>query len=94
MIPIICAVISTGCAVFVAFRTGRWRETDDAKVIAARFQKIEGRLDIIETKQLELPSKADLAKLEGSINLVKELVERSERGIDRIESYMLNHGKA
>ncbi|MBI1407312.1 MAG: DUF2730 family protein [Caulobacter sp.] len=95
-IPIACAVISALCAVFVAWRASRWRESDEAQKLIARvgavegrMTKAEGRLDGIDEKFDDLPTEADIARLEGEIGTVKELCRAAAAGVARIETFMM-----
>lgn len=92
-VPLICAVVSAACAVYVTVRQARWRETDDARAIAGRITALTTRMEKVETRQEGMPTKADLATLSGDIQLVKQLIERAERGIDRIENFMMGEAR-
>lgn len=93
IIAILGALVSMGCAIGSYVRTGRWRETDDAKQLVQRIDALEKRIALIEARDKDLPTKADLAALSGDVRLVKQLVERAEKGIDRIEAYMMQPGR-
>lgn len=95
-IPIGCAVISCACAVFVAWRSGNWRQTDEAQKLIARVgavegraTKIEARLDAFEEKVEGLPTAADIARVEGQVETVKEMVRAAAAGVERIETFMM-----
>ena len=70
-------------------RTGRWRETDDAKELVQRLDKCEDRLTTIEADLRNAASKAELAELKAELHGVRDLVERTEGGVRRIESHLL-----
>lgn len=95
-IPIGCAVISCSCAVFVAWRSGNWRESDEAQKLMARVGAVEGRvgkaesrLEAFEEKIEGLPTAADVARVEGQVETVKEMVRAAAAGVERIESFMM-----
>ena len=99
----ICAVLSAGCALFVAVRGGRWRESDDQKKARedhldrtdsceSRLDKLEPRVASIEESVKALPTKADIARLEGMVEAVDRTCEAALEGVKRIESFMMKGG--
>lgn len=52
----------------------------------------ESRLDSIETDIKELPTKADLARVEGEVRAVGQQVGAANAGIHRIEGFFLERG--
>ena len=74
------------------FRTGRWRETDDARELVRRVDDAEDRLTKIEAVQTNGATKAEVAGLKSELHGVRELVERTESGVRRIESHLMRFG--
>ncbi len=96
MITAACALVAAACAIVAAIRAGKWRESDAAKAIVTRVDRLENRADLteqkvaaIETDLAQLPTKADLTRLEGEINKVEAIAERTERGVRRIEDFFM-----
>lgn len=88
-----CALASAGCAVFVALRAQKWRDSDDAKALLERVDEVEDRLSRLETRASDLPTRADIARLEGEIDGLTKLVERTVvPGLTRMEGYFLQLG--
>jgi hypothetical protein len=91
-IQLLALVLST-CAflvsLFVALRAGKWRESDDAKSLIGRVSGLETRITVLETEMKDLPTKEDVARLEGKIQGVCDIGQRTEKAVDRIESYMM-----
>lgn len=57
-----------------------------------RVLTVEGRTDGIAADIAELPTKADIARLEGEIKYVGGAVEAAAGGISRIEGFFLQRG--
>lgn len=85
-----CTIIATLCALVVAVRSGRWRETDEAVALIKRIDTAEGRLDRIETAINSLPSKEDLAVVRGEVHATRDLLNVVRSGVERIEGYMMS----
>ena len=97
------AVISAACALFVAWRAGKWKAGDELKNFDARLSAAESSLQMHDLKFIGLPSAADIAGLRAEIRNVglqvehaEKLVERAEksterveRSVDRIESFLM-----
>ncbi|WP_374569672.1 DUF2730 family protein [Phenylobacterium sp.] len=93
------AIVAAACALFVAWRNGKWRETDEAKALIKRMGEVEGRVDKVEGRVgtleddiSDLPTKADIARLEGELKTVGNDVRAANAGIDRIEGFFLAKG--
>jgi hypothetical protein len=86
------AAISAACAMWVAIRTGRWRETDEAKALIKRVGDVEGRVRDCEIRMEDLPTRADLERLRGEVHAVRDGVQNANNGIDRIEAFFLARG--
>lgn len=100
IIPIACALISCGCALFVAVRAGRWRETDDARAVLARLTAAEKEIEVLKIRQNDVPSKADVATLRGEVHALAEKVGATGEavrgvasGIDRIETFWMQNSR-
>lgn len=89
IIPIACSVVSCGCAIFVSVRAGNWRDTDDARALDKRISVIENRVQVCETRQEDLPTKADVALLRGEIHTANEMTRSALDGVRRIETFMM-----
>ncbi len=88
-----CAVASTICAVAVARRAQRWRDTDEAQGLLKRIDDAESRLDKLEVKTNELATKADIRGLKSEIDGVcKQIDQQVVPGLNRIEDYFLKLG--
>ncbi|MGH7027362.1 DUF2730 family protein [Brevundimonas sp.] len=88
-----CAVASAGCAVLVARRAQRWRDTDEAQKLMDRIDEAESRLDRVDGRLADVPNKADLATVRGEIHAVARTVDQQVvPGLQRIEGYFLEAG--
>ena len=86
------AAISALTAVYVARRNGQWRETDDAKALLQRVTDVEGRVQAVEIRMEDLPTREDIAELRGEVKAVGRDVAAANSGIDRIENFFLAKG--
>lgn len=86
------ALVSAACAVFVAWRGGRWRETEEAQALLKRMSDAESRISACEIRIEDLPTRADIARLEAEIKGVGQQVGAANAGIDRLEGYFLQRG--
>lgn len=57
-----------------------------------RITRAEKDVEAIRQEIAQLPTKADLAKVEGKVDTVGAKVDRAGAGIERIESYFLAKG--
>lgn len=96
LISVICAVIAAGCAILAARRAGRWRDSDAAQALLKRIENTERavdlheqRLDRIEAEIDELPTKADVARLEGVIGRTCAIAERTEGAVIRLQEFLM-----
>jgi len=88
------AISTVACCLAAAsfFRTKSWRDTDEAKALVNRVSAVESRLSVIESEVEDLPTKADIARLEEQVRGVDHNVNRAQLGIDRIENFFLRMG--
>lgn len=59
---------------------------------AQRLTALNGRVDAVENEVGELPTKADLARVEGQVGVVDAKIDMANRGIERLEGYFLSKG--
>lgn len=57
-----------------------------------RVDRVESRLDSLEPQIKDLPTKADMATVEGKISRVCEIADRTEKSCNRIEGYFIALG--
>lgn len=57
-----------------------------------QIQRHEGRLDGLDDDIAQLPTKADLARVEGEVSKVGDKVGQALGGIGRLEGYFLKEG--
>lgn len=73
------------------------RQSDAATDLAldgveSRVTRVEGAIDTLRGDLAELPTKADLARVEGEIKVVGQAVDAAANGIGRLEGYFLTKG--
>lgn len=83
------SALSVGCALFVILRSGKWRETDEAKALILKVEGHGTRLSVLEAEVQDLPTKQDLARVEGRVATVEQIGVRTERAVERIESHLM-----
>lgn len=89
------AISAVACmvAVWVAVRAGRWKESDDAKALVARIGRLEGRVDNHASRFDGLATKSDVATLSQQLVAVDRSINTLERGVERIEAYLMEKSK-
>lgn len=88
-----CAIVAAGCAVAVARRAQRWRDTDEAVALLGRIDEVEDRMTQVEGQTKNLATKEDLAAARGEIHAVATTVNTQVvPGLSRIEGYFLQEG--
>jgi hypothetical protein len=104
-----CAVIACACAVWVAFRSGNWRETDAAKALVGRVDVLETKVASFDDKLSDKPSqaqiagieerikglatKAEIAAIQSDVHSLVREVAKVDAGVTRIEAFLMEHGK-
>jgi hypothetical protein len=66
--------------------------SDEVDEHGKKIIRVEGRLDGLEKTVAQLPTKADLARVEGEIRSVAGTAEATKAGVDRLEGYFLHRG--
>ncbi len=93
MVTCACAVVAALCAVMVARRAQRWRDTDEAVQLLNRIDNAESRLDVLEVQVEGVATKADMAAVKAEIHAVAGTVDRQViPGLNRIEGYFIELG--
>ncbi|MDB5432409.1 MAG: hypothetical protein JWP35_3525 [Caulobacter sp.] len=64
----------------------------DVAAVETRTTRIEGRMDNVEKDILDLPTKADIARVEGQVKSVGDAVAGAADGVKRLEGYFLHRG--
>lgn len=81
IVPITCSVLSASCAVFVAWRASRWRESDEAKAITGRIDVVEKLTTKHESKLTGMPAQVDemdtaVTKLTGRVDAIEHEIQK------------------
>ncbi len=98
-------VASLLLSIFTYVRVGRWRETDEAKLLTGRVDKAEAniagkaaisevalidrRVTTIEAKLEHVATKADIANLGAKLDGLGQLIVRAETAVERVEQFMM-----
>lgn len=82
----VAAVIISG---LVALRSGRWRETDEAREMAEDIEAMNGRLTALETSMKNVATKEDVARLTAELKGLENTASLTQAGVARIESHMM-----
>jgi len=86
-------LVSLACAIFVAQRAGRWRESDEAKLLTGRITMLETKVTAIEGKLDFMATKGDLQSLASEVRAIGREVGKVEDGVKRIESWLMEREK-
>lgn len=76
-------------AVWVARRSGNWRDSDERKSDQRRIASIEADLVGIKFRLEAVPTKADIEILKSDLRAVDRSVGKVEAGLDRIEQFLM-----
>ena len=64
-------------------------ETDEGRALIAKVDDHGTRLKVLEAEVGDLPTKQDIARLDGRIETVHQVGVRTERAVERIESHLM-----
>jgi hypothetical protein len=95
LVPLGALVIATLAfilAVATFWRAGDWEKSKAGEAMKAKHSALENRVTIIETKISDLPTKADIARVESEIDGVQDKLALTHAGVVRIESFLMEHG--
>ena len=87
------AIISMGCALFIARRTENWRNSDGVKAMERRITDIETDCAKIKVRLDQVATKEDLAGLKGEVRALSREVGNVDAGVTRIESFLMGRDK-
>lgn len=92
-----CALVAAACAILAAHRAGKWRATEAAQKLVAKVGTIENdmklhaqRLDQLENDVKDLPTRADIARVEGAIDRTCAIADRTEAAVNRLQDYLMH----
>lgn len=97
------AIVSAGCAVFVAVRARRWRETDEWKALVGQVGGLSGGVNALEAAIRGRVTTDQLTEVKGRVsaleNEVADLptkadVARVEGGLSRVESIVIGAARS
>jgi hypothetical protein len=97
IVSMVSNLISVALAIFVAWRNRAWRDID-ARVKSA--EKMEGRVDNLETEVVALaaqmqgvPRLSDFEALKSDLRAFARDIHKVEAGVKRIEDFLLEGAK-
>lgn len=97
LVSMACAVVACGCAVYVAWRAGHWRNADrvlaDAKHLNATVADHGRRLLLVEAKLEDLPTSKDVEAIRSDVRAIKREIDKVDAGVTRIEGYLMAGGR-
>lgn len=68
------------------------RITSGERALSDRVGAVTARVEAVENEIDNLPTKADLAQVEGKVGVVDAKLDLANRGIERLEGYFLTKG--
>ncbi len=96
LVGLAAALISAGAAVYAVRQVSRLRRSDEWRALEGGVNSItskqgllEQRVDTLEAAVSHLPTRADIARVEGAIATVRSEVHDAKKGVDRIEELLL-----
>lgn len=88
----LAAGIAVWCALYVARRAARWRESDEAKALTLRLGVVENELFGLRVRLEGMPTKADFEGVKSDLRAVSRELDKVDGGVTRIEQYLLERG--
>lgn len=73
--------------------SSRWHDTPQAVALEGRVRDVEAAVVALETTMESLPTKADLAQVAGEVETANRLLDAVQKGVNRIEGYMMEKGR-
>jgi len=86
LIVAVSAVLISG---LVALRSGRWRETDEARQMAEDIEALSDRLAVLETSMKSVATKEDVSRLTAEVKGLEKIAALTQAGVARMESHMM-----
>lgn len=77
-------------SVLTYIRTGRWKDSEDAKSLDGRLKAVESRVTEHEIKLDNLPTKADVARIEADVRSLEKTIGNVDAGVTRIEAFLMD----
>lgn len=87
------AIISMGCALFIARRTENWRNSDGVKAMERRITDIETDCAKIKVRLDQVATREDLSSLKSEVRSLTKEIGKVDNGVRRIESFLMERGK-
>lgn len=94
------SVIACAISAWTAIRAGRWRNSEAHAALVGKVDRIDreqgrlkDRVKVIEDDLAALPTKADMARLEGEIIKVCAIADRTELAVNRLQEFLMKDGR-
>lgn len=88
-LSLVAVLASLGVSALSYVRAGRWKDGEDAARLIARVGEIERDVVEVKAQMKNVATKADVARMEAKIEGVETQNRTIERGVERIESYLM-----
>ncbi len=81
LVPILISLAALVVTLMTYQRAGKWKQSEEGRALVDKVNEHEGRLTVVETKQLNLATKADIAKLDAEFGGLQDVVKSEVAGI-------------
>lgn len=89
----LAALISVMCAVYVAYRAGMWRKSDNSRELQGRIGTLENRLGGMEQRLADVPTRADFERVSSDVRAMTRELNKIDDSVVRIESWLMGRPK-
>lgn len=92
-ISVLSGIVALLCAIYVAQRASRWRDSDDVKLLLGRVGTVEGKVNTIEARLENMATKTDVAAVQSDVRAIGREVGKVDDSVTRIETWLMERGK-
>ncbi|MBS3962172.1 MAG: DUF2730 family protein [Sandarakinorhabdus sp.] len=92
-ISVLSGIVALLCAIYVAQRANKWRDSDDNKLLQRKVGIMEGKVNIIESRLEHMATKTDVAAVQSDVRAIVREVGKVDDSVTRIETWLMERGK-
>lgn len=92
-ISALSAFIAVFCALYVAWRAGNWRNSDERKAMFSRLSAIENDVLAMKTRFEQVATRSDVEALKSQVTALDRNISKLDSAVDRIEAFLMERGK-
>jgi hypothetical protein len=90
VLSVAAAWVSLGCAIWIAVRAARWRNSDEAKTLSLRLTAAETEIVGIKVRVDSMPTKSDVEGVRSDLRAMAREIGKVDDAVVRIEQFLLS----